>query len=169
MMKNVTAPRRRLSRLAFVVAAFAAFVTVFTGAGENAAFATTYAPISGTGSTWSQNALDQWRKNVAANYGMTVNYSGVGSSAGRRDYIAGTVDFAVSEIPFQAQPDDESTPEVPPRGYAYMPIVAGGTSFMYNLKIGGQQVTNIDLVTNLNFQFFQDTRCRGWNFHGRFV
>ena len=25
----------------------------------------------------------------------------------------------------------------PARGYAYMPIVAGGTSFMYNLKIGG--------------------------------
>ena len=110
-----------------------------------AAHADTYTPLSGSGSTWSQNALDQWRKNVAANYGMTVNYSGVGSSAGRRDFIAGTVDFAVSEIPFQSAPEDGSIAERPSSGYAYMPIVAGGTAFMYNLKIGGKRVTNLRL------------------------
>lgn len=107
--------------------------------------AVTYDAITGTGSTWSQNALDQWRKNVAANYGMTVNYSGVGSSAGRRDFTQGSVDFAVSEIPFQARPEDGSSPEVPTFGYAYMPIVAGGTSFMYNLKINGKRVSNLRL------------------------
>ncbi|POH71403.1 phosphate ABC transporter substrate-binding protein PstS [Cryobacterium zongtaii] len=107
--------------------------------------AASYDPITGTGSTWSQNALDQWRKNVASNYGMTVNYSGVGSSAGRRDFVAGNVDFAVSEIPFQLAPEDGSTPESPTRGYAYMPIVAGGTSFMYNLKINGVRVSNLRL------------------------
>jgi len=89
--------------------------------------------------------LDQWRSNVARNYAMTVNYSGVGSSAGRRDFIDGTVDFAISEIPFQAQPEDGSAPEKPRWGYAYMPVVAGGTSFMYNLKINGQRVTNLRL------------------------
>lgn len=134
----------RLPRLArFVLVAAAALGLI--AAGAPAATAATYIPITGTGSTWSQNALDQWRKNVAANYGMTVNYSGTGSSAGRRDFIAGTVDFAVSEIPFQTQPEDGSLPEVPPRGYAYMPIVAGGTAFMYNLKIGGKRVTNLRL------------------------
>ncbi|MEC5183671.1 phosphate transport system substrate-binding protein [Cryobacterium sp. MP_3.1] len=107
--------------------------------------AASYDPITGTGSTWSQNALDQWRKNVAGNYGMTVNYSGVGSSAGRRDFVAGNVDFAVSEIPFQLAPEDGSVPESPTRGYAYMPIVAGGTSFMYNLKINGVRVSNLRL------------------------
>ena len=129
-----------------------AFVLVFLITGgfasafnAQAAFAATYIPITGTGSTWSQNALDQWRKNVAANYGMTVNYSGVGSSAGRRDFIQGTVDYAVSEIPFQSAPEDGSLPEKPANGFAYMPIVAGGTSFMYNLKIGGKKVTNMRL------------------------
>ncbi|WP_241982460.1 phosphate ABC transporter substrate-binding protein PstS [Cryobacterium sp. HLT2-28] len=107
--------------------------------------AASYDPITGTGSTWSQNALDQWRKNVASNYGMTVNYSGVGSSAGRRDFAAGSVDFAVTEIPFQTAPEDGSAPETPTRGYAYMPIVAGGSSFMYNLKIGGVRVSNLRL------------------------
>lgn len=109
------------------------------------AHAASYEVITGTGSTWSQNALDQWRRNVASNYGMTVNYSGVGSSAGRRDFIQGSVDFAVSEIPFQSRPEDGSAPEVPPRGYAYMPIVAGGTAFMYHLNIGGKRVTNLRL------------------------
>lgn len=126
--------------------ALAGFLLVLASAsGVVAASATTWIPISGTGSTWSQNALDQWRKNVATNYGMTVNYSGTGSSAGRRDFLQGTVDFAVSEIPFQASPEDGSAPEVPKTGFAYMPIVAGGTSFMYNLKIGGKQVTNLRL------------------------
>lgn len=104
-----------------------------------------YFPITGSGSTWSQNALDQWRSNVAKNYGMTVNYTGAGSSAGRRDFIQGTVDFAISEIPFQAHPEDGSAPEKPSTSYAYLPIVAGGTSFMYNLKINGKRVTNLRL------------------------
>ncbi|MDF9809686.1 phosphate transport system substrate-binding protein [Aurantimicrobium minutum] len=153
--------RGSLRKTALSVVAVSA-VALFSLSAGGPASATSYAPISGTGSTWSQNALDQWRKNVAANYGMTVNYSGVGSSAGRRDYIAGTVDFAVSEIPFQANPEDGSTPEVPPRGFAYMPIVAGGTSFMYNLKIGGQQVTNLRLSGEVISKIFSGS-IKKWN------
>lgn len=126
------------------------------------ASAASYVPISGTGSTWSQNALDQWRKNVAANYGMTINYSGTGSSAGRRDFIQETVDFAVSEIPFQSAPEDNSPPEVPPVGYAYMPIVAGGTSLMYNLKIAGQRVANLRLSGEVVAKIFSGT-ITNWN------
>jgi phosphate transport system substrate-binding protein len=165
IMSRFTVPRRivRLSGLALVAATFATFGGLTTGlGGDSAAQATTYAPISGSGSTWSQNALDQWRKNVAANYGMTVNYSGVGSSAGRRDYIAGGVDFSVSEIPFQANPTDGSSAEVPPRGYAYMPIVAGGTSFMYNLKIGGKLVTNLRLSGEVVSKIFAGA-ITNWN------
>ena len=126
------------------------------------ASAASYAPISGSGSTWSQNALDQWRKNVASNYGMTVNYSGNGSSAGRQDFIAGTVDFAVSEIPFQSNPVDGSAPEVPTRPYSYMPIVAGGTSFMYNLKIGGIRVSNLRLSGEVITKIFTG-KITNWN------
>lgn len=124
--------------------------------------AATYEPINGTGSTWSQNALDQWRRNVASNYGMTVNYSGVGSTAGRRDYINSSVDYAVSEIPFQSQPEDGSAPEVPPRGFAYMPIVAGGTAFMYHLKIGGKRVTNLRLSGEVITKIFTGA-ITNWN------
>lgn len=139
-----TRPRVLRAALAAAAAVLALAAPLAPQAAETAQ-AVSYAPISGTGSTWSQNALDQWRRNVATNYSMTVNYSGTGSSAGRRDFIARTVDFAVSEIPFQSKPEDGSAPEVPSTGFAYMPIVAGGTSFMYNLKIGGKRVTNLRL------------------------
>ncbi|WP_241976389.1 phosphate ABC transporter substrate-binding protein PstS [Cryobacterium algoricola] len=144
-------------------ALFALAVVLVSLAGATvSAQAVSYDPITGTGSTWSQNALDQWRKNVASNYGMTVNYSGVGSSAGRRDFVAGNVDFAVSEIPFQTAPEDGSAPEVPARGYAYMPIVAGGTAFMYNLKIGGVRVSNLRLSGEVVTKIFTGVITK-WN------
>jgi phosphate ABC transporter phosphate-binding protein len=105
--------------------------------------AETYVPISGSGSTWSQNALDQWIRNVSQ-YGMKVNYGGTGSSDGRNQFRNNTVDFAVSEIPYGLS--DRGVVDQPPsRKFAYMPIVAGGTSLMYNLKIGGQRVTSLRL------------------------
>jgi phosphate transport system substrate-binding protein len=109
------------------------------------ASADSYVPVSGAGSTWSQNAIDQWRRDVQQ-YGMRINYAGNGSSQGRRQFLDGTVDFAASDIPFQFNPEDGSPPENPaPGSYAYMPITAGGTVFMYNLTIGGQRVTNLRL------------------------
>src|SRR5262245_5760804 len=106
--------------------------------------AQSYVPISGAGSTWSANALDQWRKNVNQ-YGMRISYAPTGSTDGRNQFKAGQADFAVSEIPYGLT--DAGVVDRPPdRGFAYMPIVAGGTSFMYNLKIGNNRVTNLRLT-----------------------
>lgn len=149
--------RPRLARFAAVLA-----VVSLVALAPTPAQADGYVPISGSGSTWSQNALDQWRKNVASNYGLTVNYSGTGSSAGRSDFIKETVDFAISEIPFQANPEDGSPPEKPTTGYAYMPIVAGGTSLMYNLKIGGKRVTNLRLSGEVIAKVFSG-QISTWN------
>jgi phosphate transport system substrate-binding protein len=137
-------------------------IGIFVVGGASPAHAASYFPISGSGSTWSQNALDQWRSNVARNYAMTINYNGVGSTSGRRDFIQGTVDFAISEIPFQAHPQDGSAAENPTTGYAYMPIVAGGTSFMYNLKISGQRVTNLRLSGETIAKIFTG-KITNWN------
>jgi phosphate transport system substrate-binding protein len=106
--------------------------------------APSFVPISGSGSTWSMNALDQWRKNVTGLYGIQINFSPNGSTNGRNDFRAGLVDYAVSEIPYGLT--DGGQLDVPPkRAFGYMPIVAGGTSFMYNLKIGNDRVTNLRL------------------------
>ncbi|MEW2396996.1 phosphate ABC transporter substrate-binding protein PstS [Streptomyces sp. NPDC046862] len=120
----------------------------------------TYVPISGAGSTWSQNALDQWRANVKQ-YGMTVNYNGTGSSDGRNQFRNGTVDYGVSEIPYGIK--DSGVVDPPPsRKYAYMPIVAGGTSFMYNLTIGNRRVTNLRLSGDVIAKIFTG-QIRTWN------
>ncbi len=148
---------RRMTRLVAVLGALVVAVSI-----SGPASAAGWEPINGTGSTWSQNALDQWRRNVSANYGMQVGYTGSGSSAGRTDYINGAVDFAVSEIPFQSNPEDGSPPEVPPRGYAYMPIVAGGTAFMYHLNIGGKRVTNLRLSGAVITKIFTGSITK-WN------
>lgn len=129
--------RRPLLRLAALATALLPLLAV------QQVFAADYVPVSGAGSTWSQNALDQWRRNVNQ-YGLTVNYQGSGSSDGRNQYRNGTVDFAVSEIPYGLK-DGGVVDDPPKRKYAYMPIVAGGTSFMYNLTIGGKRVTNLRL------------------------
>jgi len=128
-----------------VRALFAALVTgALTLTPITEAFAAEYVPISGAGSSWSSNALDQWRRNVEQ-YGMRINYASTGSSDGRNQFRSGTVDFAVSEIPYGIR--DGSVVDEPPedRPFAYMPIVAGGTSFMYNLSSGGKQIANLRL------------------------
>ena len=63
------------------VAAFAVLVVASSFGGATAS-AADYVPISGAGSTWSQNAIDQWRRNVNQ-YGLRINYAGTGSSDGR--------------------------------------------------------------------------------------
>ncbi len=104
-----------------------------------------YQRISGEGSSWSANAIDAMRVNVKQ-FGITVDYASTGSTAGRKNWLNGTVDFAASDIPFQFNPEDGSAPENPaPDSYAYIPVTAGGTSFMYNLKINGKQVSNLRL------------------------
>ena len=64
--------------------------------------------ITGAGSTWAAIALDQWRAD-GARLGLSVNYQGVGSTAGRQFYIIGQVDFAATEIPFL--PDEVAAAE----------------------------------------------------------
>jgi phosphate transport system substrate-binding protein len=142
---------RLLSRVMRTVAASIVFLAAVLVPGMPQAHAAT--SITGAGSTWSQIAVDQWRADVARQ-GLTVNYQGVGSTSGRVFYYQDQVDFAVSEIPFQAQVKDTSgnviyydeISRAAHRPYAYMPIVAGGTSFMYHLDINGQRVTNLNLT-----------------------
>ncbi|PZF81277.1 phosphate ABC transporter substrate-binding protein, partial [Jiangella anatolica] len=134
-----------VTRIAGVLAAAALIGGAVVSGADPAVAQGTYVTVTGSGSTWSQNAIAQWARNVNQ-YGMTVNYSGVGSSAGRQQFGQGTVDFAVSEIPYGLRDTGTQASDPPPeRSFRYMPIVAGGTSFMYNLTIGGQRVTNLRL------------------------
>jgi ABC-type phosphate transport system substrate-binding protein len=107
------------------------------------AFAASYVPIAGAGSTGAFPAIDQWIADIAQ-FGLNVNYIDDGSSTGRSQFAAGVVDWAQSDIPYGLQ--DGSNVDTPPtRGYAYMPDLAEGLAFVYNLHIGSVQVTNLRL------------------------
>lgn len=145
-------------RALIVTAVVATAVVPVTPA--SAAAQPAYERITASGSTWSQNALDQWVQDVKSR-GMTVSYSGVGSSQGRQQFAQGQNDFGVSEIPFQGS--DRGVPDNSPnRDYAYMPIVAGGTSFMYQLRVGGQLYRGLRLSGETIAKIFTGA-IQNWN------
>jgi phosphate transport system substrate-binding protein len=145
-------PRRlRFATIVLLVGSLISLLMAASPAGAGS-----YVPVSGEGSSWSANALNQWIANVQQD-GMRINFTANGSTTGREDWIKGLTDFAASDIPFQTNPNDGSAPESPVAGsYAYMPITAGGTVFMYNLKIDGQQVTNLRLSGENIAKIFTD-------------
>jgi phosphate ABC transporter phosphate-binding protein len=107
--------------------------------------------VYGSGSTWSQIAIDQWRADVAK-FGLSINYQGNGSTTGRQQYIQGVTDFGATEIPFQPASKDrqgnivyDEISQAAKRPYAYLPDVAGGTSLMYHLDVNGKRITNLQL------------------------
>src|SRR3954452_25138051 len=128
----------------FARALLAAFVVGLVLVPAPQAHADTYVSISVAGSTWSQVAMDAWRADIRAS-GVVVNFAPTGSTDGRSQFIQATVDFATTEIPFQNPPEPGQQAETPSRAFAYLPIVAGGTSFMYNLTVGGQRVRDLRL------------------------
>ena len=149
--------RRRSTLLAVLVAC-----RLLIGPALPTAEAQSYQRISGEGSSWAAGAIDAMRVNVKQ-FGITVDYNPSGSSAGRKNFLNGTVDFAASDIPFQFRPEDGSAPENPaPDSYAYIPVTAGGTAFMYNLKINGQRVTNLRLSGENVAKIFTSAISR-WN------
>lgn len=142
-MNFATRSRRRFAFLALAVTLAVALIA--PTAAPVALAGTSYQRISGEGSSWAANAIDAMRVNVSQ-FGITVDYNPSGSTAGRKNFLNGTVDFAASDIPFQFEPEDGSAPENPaPGSYAYIPVTAGGTAFMYNLQINGKRVTNLRL------------------------
>ncbi|MGB0099968.1 MAG: substrate-binding domain-containing protein, partial [Nocardioides sp.] len=120
-----------------------------------------YAQIEGTGSTWSELILQQWIADVDAN-GMKVVYTGGGSTKGRKDFAQNSTDFAISEIPFQGIDEQGQSDTAGDRDYAYLPIVAGGTAFTYQLKIGNELVRNLRLSGETISKIFTN-QITNWN------
>lgn len=150
-----------MTALPSIVAGLFAYVVLLIGLGTPTANAA-YAPIYGTASTWSQNALDQWIRDVEP-LGMRVEYGGGGSSRGRLDFANKLVDFAISEIPYQGKdPLTGANDTSNGRAYAYMPIVAGGTAFMYQIKVAGKPYRDLRLSGDTITKIFTG-KITNWN------
>lgn len=119
------------------------------------------ARISGDGSSWAGNALQDWVAAIKAQ-GVTVDYNPDGSSTGRGNFARGLSDFAVSEIPYTGDTADPQDTARPNFGWAMLPAVSGGTSFMYNLPVNGKRYTNLKLSQLALAKIFSGQVTR-WN------
>ncbi|MFC4245221.1 substrate-binding domain-containing protein [Gryllotalpicola reticulitermitis] len=141
-MKAPTRPR--MKRLFLAIAASLGFALA-AGAAIPANAAAQYVTIAGEGSSWAGLAWNQWEVDAAQD-GVTFNYTPNGSSTGRDDFAKQvSAAFADSEIPFTGDADDPQDAGTPDFSYAMLPVVAGGTSFAYNLPIGGSSFTKLQL------------------------
>ncbi len=141
---------RRLSGLRTVaVSAVAGLLGLLTFGPAQSAEASSYTAIQGAGSTYAYPALNQWATNLVSQ-GVKISYTPNGSAQGRTQYIANQLDFAGSDIAFvtAANPDPFSPPDQHQISfaYSYIPDVAGGLSFLYNLQVGGQRIRNMRLT-----------------------
>ncbi len=158
---SVRATRRRAA-VGAVVGSAAVVVITLAGVLPAApvAEAASLPLITGSGSTWSANAIFVWQADVSK-LGIKVNYQQNGSGAGRTAFLDKTVDFGVSEIPFQPPPEDPPTTARP--NFQYLPIVAGGTSLMYNLRdAAGNAVRDLKLSANAIAKIFTG-QISSWN------
>jgi phosphate ABC transporter phosphate-binding protein len=120
--------------------------------------------INGAGSTWVQIALSQWASDVSR-FGLDVDYQGIGSTAGRQNYMYNLIDFAATEIPYLPAELQQFKQELGShyRDFQYMPDVAGGTAFMYHLidDSTGQRITNLRLSADTVAKIFAG-RITSW-------
>jgi phosphate transport system substrate-binding protein len=112
--------------------------------GGEPAGAVTPSQINGSGSSWAENAVDEWVQNIN-DEGIKVVYTPDGDAQGRQDFASGTSDFAVTADGYQGFDSTTGQSDSSSRSYAYLPIAAGGTSFPYQIKFDGQQVENLRL------------------------
>ncbi|WP_148614333.1 phosphate ABC transporter substrate-binding protein PstS [Nocardioides rubriscoriae] len=159
----MTTRRTRLvaTLLALGVAVLAATVGAPATADDAPPARAAYATIEGTGSTWSELIVKQWISDVDAN-GIKVVYTGGGSSKGRKDFSQNTTDFAISEIPYQGTDETGQADTSNGREYAYLPLVAGGTAFTYQLKVGNTMVKNLRLSGETLAKIFTN-QVTNWN------
>ena len=120
-----------------------------------------YSQIEGSGSTWSEVILQQWISDVDA-LGMKVTYNGGGSSQGRKNFAQYVTDFGISEIPYQGTDEFGNADTSNGRPFAYMPIVAGGTAFTYQVRVGGDLVKNLRLSGETIAKIFTN-QITNWN------
>ncbi len=99
--------------------------------------------LNGAGATFPAPIYQRWFTDYARNTGNRVNYQSVGSGAGVRQFVAGTVDFAASDEPIKA-----SEAAKVKRGVIQIPMVGGTIAIAYNnpgckLKLTQKQTVDI--------------------------
>ena len=101
--------------------------------------------LNGAGATFPAPIYQRWFNDYSQSSGNRVNYQSIGSGAGIRQFIAGTVDFGASDEPISSK--DASKVK---RGVVQIPMVGGTIAIAYNkpgctLKLTQQQTVDVFL------------------------
>src|SRR6476659_7099444 len=105
----------------FAAASAVAALVVLSSATPAAAKGPSHTQITGSGSSWAANALNQWVADVTPK-GVPVVFTSIGSTQGRHDFANRTTDFGVSDIAFQGRdPISGERDDSQGRPYAYLP------------------------------------------------
>jgi phosphate transport system substrate-binding protein len=107
--------------------------------------------LNGAGASFPASIYQRWFQDLAAD-GIKVNYQSVGSGAGVRQFVAGTIDFGASDAPMK----DKDIAKVD-RGVVQVPMTAGAIAVAYNLpgcelKLSQEQVVGVFLGKIKNFK-----------------
>ena len=99
--------------------------------------------LQGAGATFPAPLYQRWFQDLAGKGDARVNYQSVGSGAGVRQFEAGTVDFAASDKPLDA----EEAAAIQ-RGVVQLPMTGGAIAVAYNnpgcsLKLSQAQLVGI--------------------------
>ena len=99
--------------------------------------------INGAGASFPAPIYQRWFQDYSVSSGDRVNYQSVGSGAGIRQFVAGTVDFGASDEPIKAKEAAKVK-----RGVVQIPMVGGTIAVAYNkpgckLKLTQKQVVGI--------------------------
>ena len=99
--------------------------------------------LNGAGATFPAPIYQRWFQDYAATSGTRVNYQSIGSGAGIKQFVSGTVDFGASDEPIK--PAEASKVK---RGVVQIPMVGGTIAVAYNktgcsLKLTQKQTVDI--------------------------
>jgi phosphate transport system substrate-binding protein len=101
--------------------------------------------LTSTGSSFAGVAISQWQGQFNELDGGNINFTVSSSVIGMNDFCNRTVDFGATDISYATEQSNCTTSQVP-YPFQYMPDVAGGLAFEYNLSgQNGQQITNLVL------------------------
>ena len=101
--------------------------------------------MTSTGSSFAGVAISQWQGQFNELDGGNINFNVSSSVIGMNDFCQATVDFGATDIAYSTGQSVCTTNQVP-YPFQYMPTVAGGLAFEYNVTgQNGQQVTNLVL------------------------
>ena len=126
------------------------FIAVGLVAAPVAAFAGP--ALNGAGATFPAPIYQRWFQDYARTTGNRVNYQSVGSGAGVRQFIAGTVNFGASDEPIKASEIKQVK-----RGVVQIPMVGGTIAVAYNKK-----GCNLKLTQKQTVDIFAG-RIKNWN------